>query len=512
MLRVLIVRIGAMGDVLHALPAVAALRRAEPAAEIGWAIDPRWAPLLEADPAPAADGLASMTTAGRHAHTPARPDPERSNPRWADPEQSSSEQLSPPLPTPDRRRSVPEPIPAIAARAAQRASIVIADTHVLGRRAPSLRPIVDRVHLVPTRAWKRAPLSLATARSIAGLRRDLRDPAYVLTVDLQGTVRSSVVGALTGAPLFLGPEHPRERPARYLYRQLLATPSQHVVDQAFDLLASITPQPLDPDLFSPDAHLAGPLASAALQLPRDPAAEVWSDRQIDALGHASGPIVLLAPTAGWGAKMWPAERFGQLARALTDRGCTALVNSTGPLDQVARSVVEASGGTAHALASTLPQLIALLRRASLTVAGDTGPLHLAAALGCPVVALFGPTDPARTGPRGSRARVLRDPRSVTDHSRRRAPEAGLLRLGLDDVLRAALELLDLDWRPDLRPATPPVPFSSPMPQTSQTVPAFQSTRPAAPPPETPPGPRASSVAGALDQGHEQSRHLAGPPA
>ncbi len=90
---------------------------------------------------------------------------------------------------------------------------------------------------------------------------------------------------------------------------------------------------------------------------------------------------------------------------------------------------------------SLGELIALTRRAALMIAGDTGPLHLACALGKPVVGIFGPTDPARNGPFGGAFRVLRHPESKRDHSRRAEPEAGLLTIQPEAVLEAALELL-----------------------------------------------------------------------
>ena len=86
-------------------------------------------------------------------------------------------------------------------------------------------------------------------------------------------------------------------------------------------------------------------------------------------------------------------------------------------------------------------MIALTRRVVLMIAGDTGPLHLACALGRPVVGIYGPTDPARNGPFGTRSRVLRSPDSRRDHSRRAEPEAGLLTITPEAVLRAADELL-----------------------------------------------------------------------
>jgi heptosyltransferase-1 len=86
-------------------------------------------------------------------------------------------------------------------------------------------------------------------------------------------------------------------------------------------------------------------------------------------------------------------------------------------------------------------MIALVRRVGVVIAGDTGPLHLAAALERPVVGLFGPTDPARNGPYGTQSRVLRHSSSRVDHSRRVETEEGLMQITTEEVVEAALELL-----------------------------------------------------------------------
>jgi heptosyltransferase-1 len=103
--------------------------------------------------------------------------------------------------------------------------------------------------------------------------------------------------------------------------------------------------------------------------------------------------------------------------------------------------VLASEGVAQAPEFTLERLIALTRRVSLVIAGDTGPLHLACALGKPVVGIYGPTDPARNGPFGVPFRVLRHPESKRDHTRHAEPEAGLLTITPQQVVEAANELL-----------------------------------------------------------------------
>jgi heptosyltransferase I len=165
------------------------------------------------------------------------------------------------------------------------------------------------------------------------------------------------------------------------------------------------------------------------------------------LRGSTGPAVLLSPGAGWGAKRWPTERYGAVAAELHAEGFTVLVNA-GPNEQgIAAEVVRASGGTAQAPEfttpdSTLERLIALTRRVDLVIAGDTGPLHLACALGKPVLGIYGPTDPKRNGPFGVPFRVLRHPKSKRDHSRHAEPEAGLLTITPQHVVDAAKYLLE----------------------------------------------------------------------
>jgi heptosyltransferase-1 len=123
-----------------------------------------------------------------------------------------------------------------------------------------------------------------------------------------------------------------------------------------------------------------------------------------------------------------------------------LVNA-GPEElAIAAEVVRASGDVAQAPEfttpdSTLDRLIALTRRVCLVIAGDTGPLHLACALGKPVVGIYGPTDPNRNGPFGVPFRVLRHPESKRDHTRHMEPEAGLLTITPQQVIEAAKDLL-----------------------------------------------------------------------
>jgi heptosyltransferase-1 len=335
-MKVLIVRVGAMGDVLHALPAVAALRAVRPEWTIDWVVDPRWAPLL-------------VDAEGRG-------------------------------------------------------------------------PMVRRVHMAETKLWAGRPWSPATLKSVLALRRALRTEEYDLVVDMQGTLRSAVIGRMAGAKKLVGYADPRERMAAALYERKVVRSGVHVVEQGAALLGEACGIELEP---------------AAFALPRQDWAERWAETE----AVISRPLCLLGAGGGWGAKQWPVERYGALANQLRGLGLDVAVNAPREDDAVANGVVAASDGAARRIVCNVAGLVALLRRTDVFVGGDTGPMHLAAALAVPVVALFGPTDPARNGPWGPGAmRVLRDAASVTSYKRTAETEVGLAKISVDDVVAAMREM------------------------------------------------------------------------
>jgi heptosyltransferase-1 len=356
--RVLIVRLSAMGDVIHTLPAVHFLRQVFPQAFIGWLIEERWAELLCAPGSP--------------------------------------------------------------------------------RRGPRsvLRPLVDEVHTVNLKEWRKSRFSITTLQHAARVWNDVRDARYDVAVDLQGAIRSAVLARWSGARTVYGVAEPREAPASLWYTRRVVARGRHVIEQNLSVAealvghrAAMTPKELPCDLRNDLPN----------ELPKEPQAEQHISRQLAELGI--GEFAILNPGAGWGAKRWPAERYGEVAGKLADQGIASILNYGPGEEELVRAAEAASGGTARAMSSTITELIALTRRARLFIGGDTGPMHLAAALRVPVVAIFGPTDPARNGPYGTPSIVLRSAESVTSHARRAAPDEGLLAIGSDAVVAAARELL-----------------------------------------------------------------------
>jgi heptosyltransferase-1 len=337
-LRVLIVRLGAMGDILHALPAVTALRQAHPDWFLGWAVEPQWRDLLCAEDC--------------------------------------------------------------------------------SQRGPQM-PLVDRIHIVPAKQWARAPLSGRTFSAIRQIRRELREARYDVCIDLQGAVRSAVIARWARAERLIGEDKPRELAARYLFSERVPTQGTHVIEQAIEVVNQL----------------------AGESLPFIPAWLPAEERAEGAAAALPQPFVLLNPGAGWGAKRWPINRYAEVARALHENGNSIVVNAGPGEEQLAQELRGAAGEFVKLMQPTLTELIAITRKAALVIAGDTGPLHLACALGKPVVGIFGPTDPARNGPFGCEFRVLRHPESKRDHSRRADPEAGLLTITPEAVIEAAKELL-----------------------------------------------------------------------
>jgi heptosyltransferase-1 len=310
---ILVVRLGAMGDILHTLPAVAALKLGHPGTPLVWVVEPKWAPLLEGN------------------------------------------------------------------------------------------PFVDRVILLHR-------------DSLGGLfdtRRQIRESAYDFAVDFQGLLKSALVAAAaasSGGIFGFDAGEVRERAAALFYRRRIASSYTHVVDRNLQLAAAAGAATPDRPLFPlPPGHPEGELPA--------------------------GDFVLASPLAGWASKQWPLEHYQALARRLRHELAIPLVLNGAP----GAAFGQADAAVAHD--SGLAGLIDATRRATAVVGVDSGPLHLAAALAKPGVAIFGPTDPARNGPYGGSLRLLRSADAVTTYKRGQSIDGSMRQITPDEVfeaLRAAL--------------------------------------------------------------------------
>lgn len=287
------------------------------------------------------------------------------------------------------------------------------------------RPLVDWVHTVDLKGWRKSLFSSGALEPIARVWNDVRAADYQVAIDLQGAIRSAVLARWSGAPVIYGAREPRESAASLWYTRQVTARGTHVIEQGLSVVESL---------------VGKKLIAPAVEFPRDAGAERRIEQKLRQAGIEE--FAILNPGAGWGAKQWPAERYGQVARAVAKCGVQSVVNYGPGEEDLALAAETASEGAARAFQCSISELIALTRRAKLFIGGDTGPLHLAAALRIPVVAIFGPTDPARNGPYGTRSVVLRNPQSPTTHSRNTRADEAMLAIGVEKVVEAAQDLLD----------------------------------------------------------------------
>jgi heptosyltransferase-1 len=279
--RFLIVRLGSLGDVVHAIPTAAALRAHFPDARIDWAVDPRYVEVL--DLVPGLDGRVGVDT--------------------------------------------------------------------------------------------RSPAALSTVR-------DLRSVRYDAAIDLQGLVKSAMLARAAHADRTIGfpRAHLRESLAGLFYTHRPAVAETHVVLKNLALL-----EPLG-------------VRSRRVEFPLDIVRTAAAEQVV--AGAGSDGYVLINPGAAWPNKRWPPARFGALAAALRERFGLQSVVLWGPGEEsLASAVVNASSEAAQlAPRTTVADLFSLAKGARLMISGDTGPLHVAGAVGTPTISLFGPTNPDRNGP------------------------------------------------------------------------------------------------------------------
>jgi len=265
-------------------------------------------------------------------------------------------------------------------------------------------PDLDAVVPVDTRGWRRGIRRGAGAREAWGalgrLRQRIRGARFDVTLDLQGLIKSGLLTAYTGAPLRIGFSAPRCRERlNCLFTNRRVTPppeAVHVVEQYLALLAPLGISPGPPEFHVPMRAVA--------------------ERRMEDFLVGEGvkrrdTLVAINPGAGRADKRWPIAHLTALAERLATEHGARLLLLWGP-DEVEMARQIRDGLSARAILAPptdLDDLAALLRRSSLLVANDTGPLHLAAALGTSCLGLYGPTRAARNGPYGARCLGLQSP-------------------------------------------------------------------------------------------------------
>jgi heptosyltransferase I len=299
--RVLMVRLSAIGDVVHTMPVAAALKRTFPHLHVTWAVEERCVPMVE------------------------------------------------------------------------------------------MNRYVDSVFSIPRHRWRKQRWQPRTLGEMVSLFRSLRSGRYQLALDLQGLLKSAVVARFCGAPARLGYHWQREGASLLIKAAVPRADSTHVVEQYLDVVRGLgaVAEPIDFGIEVPNA-------------PQESAKKMLGD-----LGVTDGYAVI-NPSAGAPGKRWPPERFAEITDRFEERGLPVVLvghRLDAPIEQAISA--EAKSPVRSLVGKTdLQELTAVLAGAVVHLSGDTGSAHIAAAMRVPVISLFGPTDPNRSGPYGQLSNAL----------------------------------------------------------------------------------------------------------
>ncbi len=280
-----------------------------------------------------------------------------------------------------------------------------ADLHAAGHRigwvcedrwAALLRgnPVVDRLHLLPRGRWRREATPFPRRRQdLRCLRRELRSAGYHAAIDAQGLAKSAALLWASGAPRRIGHRPGRAREFSWLAtRRRSPALARHVIDQQRALALALG---------------TVPRAGWRFPLPAWRAERTRIDAWLRA--HDLRRPWTLNVGAGWPTKVWPPEHQRAFAAACAEAGIPLVLAWGSSAERAAAEAVAADTDAVLAPQTSIGELGALLAESAVVISGDTGPLHLALALGTPTVGLFGPVPGTRNGPRGAGHRVLQAP-------------------------------------------------------------------------------------------------------
>jgi lipopolysaccharide heptosyltransferase I len=248
------------------------------------------------------------------------------------------------------------------------------------------RTVVDisklDVRLIPidTYQWRNSP-GIGSAKEIAEFVWALRTDGYDCTIDFQGLLKSAFFAYLSGAPIRIGWERDflKESVSRFFYTEVVTPRRIHIIDQQMELLK---PLGIDPD-WETEVPLHAPESAR---------------RSVEQKLKGLKDYVVINPGGNWPTKCWEPERYGALAQKLMADGLPVAVTWGPGEESLVRKLVRAAGDGVRQIPTNLEELVALCESAKLFVGGDTGPMHFAAAVGTPIVSIFGPTSSDRNGP------------------------------------------------------------------------------------------------------------------
>jgi ADP-heptose:LPS heptosyltransferase len=282
-------------------------------------------------------------------------------------------------------------------------------------------PALDKVLSVPRHWLQSVSTALRVRRQLQALRIDT-------SIDLQGLTKSAVAAWFSGARTRIGFDGPDGREAsRWFNNHLILPTATHVIDRNLELLRGL----------GITTH------HARFDLPQTAADAEMAAKLVKNLGYRGG-FAMINPGAGWTSKLWPRQRFAAVARHLSRTcGIPSLVVWAGPQELLwAREIASLAGSCAAVSPpTTLTQLAAITRLSSLFVSSDTGPLHLAVAVGTPSVGLYGPVLAERNGPYGHGHISLQQMQVFgTNRERRNASPAAMEGIRVEHVCDACDEL------------------------------------------------------------------------
>ncbi|MBI3592158.1 MAG: lipopolysaccharide heptosyltransferase I [Nitrospirae bacterium] len=246
-------------------------------------------------------------------------------------------------------------------------------------------PMVNKLWIINKDQWKSLKKIKGTISEVRQLFSALKKERYDITVDLQGLLRSGLLTNASRASVRVGFKEAREGSSLFYTHKVKGGKEVHAVDRYLKIAAA--------------------LGCEATEV-RFPMPLIRESQKVQRLKADVGQYAVIVPGARWKTKIWPAERFGLLTSMLNTK--SIIIGSSSDA-AIAEEIETLSGGRALSMAgkTDIKELISIIRDAGLVVTNDSGPMHIAAAFSRPVVAIFGPTNPVRTGPYSSNHTIVR---------------------------------------------------------------------------------------------------------